>query len=124
MTRLLPKRLQEAIYFVAVTVTFILLISCGDRKDDSRNDAEPAVDSLVVEIRGSSGRTVLEATLENHELEVVNSAQGVFVRAIDGTATGNGFFWLFSVNDSMAAVSADKYITNDGDVVKWHYRRF
>ncbi|MBU0983463.1 MAG: DUF4430 domain-containing protein, partial [candidate division Zixibacteria bacterium] len=33
------------------------------------------------------------------------------------------YFWVYSVNDTMAQTACDKYVTSTGDRIVWHYRK-
>jgi len=75
-------------------------------------------------MNGVDGKSVFEITKEQHEVEYIESAVGMFVQAIDSVEIGTDYGWLYSVNDSMGQVASDKYITDDSDIIKWHYRKF
>ncbi len=85
--------------------------------------AEFTADSMTIELLGSDSVSVFDLLVAGHEVDHVSSGAGVFVKAIDSIANSTGHYWLYSVNDSMAQVAADKYLTSDGDRIVWHYRR-
>jgi len=102
---------------------------CSDSDKSRENSDEISVttdpiDSLVLELSGQSGRSVFEITKDEHRLEYVESAVGVFVHVIDSIETCGRYGWMYSVNDSMGQVASDKYITHDTDMIKWHYRKY
>ena len=43
--------------------------------------------------------------------------------AIDSIENSAGAYWIYSVNDSVPQVACDKYVTKNGDVVKWHFQK-
>jgi uncharacterized protein DUF4430 len=113
-----------------VLITGFIIISClfafsCDKKQPETDSTvkEPANDSLVIELTGQNGKSVLEITGESHTLETDESGMGVFVRAIDSVFSGDEYWWVYTVNDSIANKACDKYITNDSDQVKWIYKK-
>ena len=128
----MKKTYDIALLFVLtlIVLTAFAACSCADKKesakvpqtDASRADNLP-YDSLTIELQGGDSLTVLEVLMQTHEVDYINTAAGVFVRGIDSVDSSDRFFWLYSVNDDMPQVSADRYITRSGDVVKWHFRR-
>ncbi len=107
----------------------LLFIGCGEAEKETETAIEEVgvsgpVDSLIITLVGVEGKSVYEITKEQHEVKSVESAVGAFVHAIDSIEIGSEYGWMYSVNDSMAQVASDKYITNDSDLIKWHYRKF
>ena len=82
------------------------------------------VDSLVLTLAGQNNRSVFDLTTEKYEVEYIGSAMGAFVHSIDSIEINQNYGWQYSVNDSMGNVASDKYLTKNGDTVKWHYRKF
>jgi len=102
---------------------------CSDTDTNSKTESmdktdSTPVDSLVIVLAGQEGKSVFEITEQEHELDYIPSIAGNFIQAIDSIEISSKYGWLFSVNDSMGGVASDKYITKDGDVIKWHYRKF
>jgi uncharacterized protein DUF4430 len=97
--------------------------SAADKTGEAKDTAGSApVDSLVISLIGVDSISVLDLLRADHEVDLQESTMGVFVKAIDSIKNEQGYFWLYSVNDSAGTVAGDKYITSDGDIVKWHYR--
>lgn len=126
------KTYNLAILSLLVLTTILVFAACsGADKDDSakvsRKDKPGAnnlsYDSLTVELQGMDSLTVLEVLTQTHQVDCINTAAGVFVRGIDSVYGSDDYFWLYSVNDSMPQVAADRCLTRSGDVVKWHFRR-
>lgn len=110
--------------FLLFAVFLFLLSSCGESADESgRTGSRAALDSVVIELAGVDSVSVFELTRRDYTVIYESSRFGVFVKAIDGQHMGNDHFWVFTVNDTVQNVAADKYITRDGDAVKWHLRR-
>ncbi len=107
-----------------VLALIILLDGCGSHEPAVKKAATPhRSDSLTIEIDGRDGVSVLELTMEKHSVESYESAMGTFVRAIDSVASGNGYWWLFTVNDSTVNSASDEYITKKSDIIKWHFKK-
>jgi TolA-binding protein len=116
---------------LAVSVVFGMLLVCGcgesaknEKVDIQSQKVSEPVDSVVIELYGQDGKSVFDITEEQHKIEYLESAVGVFVHAIDSLEIGSEYGWMYSVNDSMGYVASDKYITHDSDIVKWHFRKF
>ncbi len=113
----------------ALVFGLLLLAGCGESGKEAETanakaDKSGPIDSLVLTMNGVDGKSVFEITKEQHEVEYIESAVGMFVQAIDSVEIGTDYGWLYSVNDSMGQVASDKYITDDSDIIKWHYRKF
>ncbi|MFH2036552.1 MAG: DUF4430 domain-containing protein [Candidatus Zixiibacteriota bacterium] len=113
-----------------VLISFLVLLlatcfGCADKKEksDSNANSEP-FDSLIVDLVGRDSISVFDLLREEHQVDFIESAVGNFVHAVDSVSINQNFGWMYSVNDTMGTVASDKYITKDGDVVKWHYRKF
>ncbi len=116
-----------------LVVSFLVLImavcSCGDKEQgkvdtEKRTGSSEPFDSLTIELAGRDSLSVFDLLLEKHEVKFIGSAVGNFIHVIDSVSINQDFGWMYSVNDSMGDVASDKYITKNGDVVKWHYRGF
>jgi hypothetical protein len=110
-----------------IIILAFLATSCENNKPDTRSSSnlhDSEKDSLVITLFGYDGRSVLELTQEKHKVDFIKSYMGVFIRGIDSVYAGDDCGWLFSVNDSFVQVAADAYITNNRDLIKWHYRKF
>lgn len=114
-------------YTFAGMIILLIAVSCGD-KNENKTDlqarkAEPVQsDSLVITVYGEEGKSILELTKENHAVDYMETSMGAFVKGIDSVRSGDGYNWFISVNDSMIKVASDKYITRDGDTIRWHFR--
>ena len=123
---------QTTMLLVTVLSTF-LLCSC-DSKTENESDLKQSEagdstalstppDSVVIELAGADSQTVFHLLRSNHQVEYKSSLMGVFITAIDSTENSGGAYWLYSVNDSMPQIACDKYVTQNSDVVKWHFRK-
>lgn len=112
----------------------LALILAGCRSEDSSRSQEldpdqdsallPAAhDSLIIEMEGVDSLSVFDVLKAQHQVDYFSTAAGVFVRAIDSIGGDSRTFWVYSVNDSVAQVACDRYITRSGDRIRWHFRR-
>jgi len=123
------KVIFRAIPAVITLIIFALsVISCGNKNTDKtesevlRGD-DKGGDSLVLVVQGSDGKSILEVTEAEYDVDYVESSMGAFIKGIDSIRAGDGYAWFISVNDSMIKISADRYVTGDSDIVKWHFRK-
>jgi hypothetical protein len=93
----------------------------NQEKTDSSSSSEEST-STAIEYNGAEGMSALNLLLELAEVKYENSEVGAYVTEINGLANTDNEFWLYSVNDEQAMVAADKYITKDGDKIKWEYK--
>jgi hypothetical protein len=93
----------------------------NQEKTDSSTSSEESA-STAIEYNGAEGMSALNLLLELADVKYENSEAGAYVTAINGLANTDNEFWLYSVNDEQAMVAADKYITKDGDKIKWEYK--
>ena len=127
------KRLKSQLtWLIPVLIILSLAVSCGSNEDGNttaRNEASrdsvsgAASDSVVIELVGINSTTVFELLRERHQVEFKSSALGVFVTAIDSVENSSGAYWIYTVNDSVPQVACDKCMIQNGDTVKWHFRK-
>ncbi len=118
----------KSVRYFAILVCCLTLVTCGQskQKTDSGSAATQNVspkDSLMVEFTGADSVSVFDLLRQSHDVDYQPSAMGVFVKAIDSVYSNDRYFWVYSVNDTMAKVAADNYLTSDSDRVVWHFRR-
>jgi len=94
-------------------------------KTETQEAAAPEEINLsVVELTGVDGKSVLDLLNDKVKVEFTPSASGALVNSINGIKNSDKEFWLYSVNGVDAEVAADKFITKDGDKIKWEYKGF
>jgi Domain of unknown function (DUF4430) len=114
----------------AILIALLLsAISCTKEEKpspeaDSSVVESPFVDSLIIELSGRDSISAFELLRESHHIDYTSSAIGVFVKAIDSVFPGEHSSWMYSVNDSMGKIASDKFLTGNGDRVRWHLRRW
>jgi hypothetical protein len=104
------------------------VVSCGGQQKDTSSDSgmsalSAAADSVVIALVGEDSVSVLELLQHNHEVISKSSVMGEFVTAVDSLKSGASVFWIYTVNDSIPAVACDRFLTSDGDTVRWHFRK-
>ena len=118
-------------FFILSLLLAFVPAACSQKSDATDQQAGGAVgkttpeptDSLTITLTGADSVSVLELLKADHLVEVHESAMGAFVKAIDSVENRQGYFWVYSVNDSTGKVAADKRLTSDGDTIEWHYRK-
>lgn len=109
---------------IAILLTTLALFSIACATSDQSGDTESSpVDSIVVEQIGRDSVSAFDLLLADHMVNYKQTASGAFVTGIDSVKVGGGYFWLYSVNDSMPKTAADNYITSEGDTVRWIFRK-
>jgi hypothetical protein len=107
-------------------------IGCGGKTDTAKqaapNPADTALppvsrDSVVIELAGKDSVSVFELLRGSHAVCFQSTIGGVFVKQIDSAKNSASAFWIYSVNDTMPKVAADRMLTRTGDRVKWHLRK-
>jgi hypothetical protein len=113
--------------FLAACLLFLTgcgLVACTASSDKPADTtADTPSDSIVVTVVSHDTTSVLDLLLTAHKVEYRSSSMGAFVTAIDSVSGGGSAFWLYSVNDTMVPLAADKMIVQPGDTVRWHLRK-
>lgn len=104
-----------------------LIIGCTEKtaqdKVKTPEGGATPVDSLVIELAGADSVSVFDLLKQQHEIEFKSSLMGNLVTMIDSVVVGSGYYWFYSVNDSMGNMACEQYITSDGDIVHWYFRK-
>jgi hypothetical protein len=121
---------SRRVLFLTLISVFPSIFACNANKHqndrENQSDTVPAAakrDSIVIELVGADSQTVFDLLQSSHQVTYRSTAAGVFVTAIDSIENGGGAYWIYSVNDSLPQVACDRYITKDGDIVRWHFRK-
>ncbi len=125
MKNLIKK--NTTISVAIIILSLHIFFTCGAKDNQTagnKNKGNNHTDSLVIELGGFTGKSVFELTREKHKVDFVESSMGIFVKGIDSVPSSRNFAWIFSVNDSFVPIGSNDYITDDTDVIKWHYRKF
>lgn len=106
----------------SIIIFILLVMGCSETEIQQKTQDYVIQDSLIIKYHGIDSMNVLEILLMNHDVNMVESGMGTFVKGIDSVENSTKAFWLYSVNDTIGDRSADNFITKNGDIVKWHYR--
>jgi hypothetical protein len=110
----------------------LMALACGgkaEKAETGRNvpsdTAETSVsqDSVTITLTGRDSVSVFALLQQNHKVDYVSTAMGVFVRGIDGLESGAGDYWVYTVNDTAPDIASDRVLTRTGDRVVWHYQK-
>lgn len=80
-------------------------------------------DSVVIEMTGVDSLNVLELLQKAFRVKHMSSVQGAFVTHIDDIGGPDECFWVYSVNGEMMPTACDRVTPENGDVIRWYYRR-
>ena len=108
----------------SLLLTIMLIASCGAKKErDSGSDAAAPKDSIILELTAEDSTTVFDLTVANGPVEYDKTAQGYFVASINSVDQFDGYFWIYSVNDTMGAMASNLRKIGPGDEVVWYFRQ-
>lgn len=113
---------------ILALLSFIVLAACSPKTEET---AQTAQLNLIVthdqatideQVEFTQGQTVLEILSANFEVEETNG----MVTSIDGVAqdASKSIYWMYKVNDEMAAVGAGELEPKDGDKVEFYQEQF
>ena len=86
-------------------------------------EAEPeGRDSVTFTMVGQDSVTVFELLRMSHYVESRETSMGVFVLGIDSIRGGGEGNWVYTINDTVPKIAADKMFTRQGDTVVWKFR--
>ena len=122
----------------SLLLTIMLFASCGEKVDDatfkkaqaeklgqkdSGSDSAAPKDSLTLRLTAEDSTTVFDLTVANGPVEYDKTAQGYFVASINSIDQFDGYFWVYSVNDTMGAMASNMKKIGPGDEVVWYFRQ-
>ena len=75
-----------------------------------------------IKYQGVDGKTALELLSQHATVVTKSSSYGPYVDSINGVAGGTDKkYWAFYVNDKMADIGADAYVTKATDKIVWKF---
>lgn len=116
------KNVKKIIILITIIFSFIFM-SCSEPKQEVSDTASKWQDSLTIELVGSDSLTVLQILELSHSVTTSSTALGEFVTGIDSIHSGEGYFWVFTVNDTVPKIACDKMNVNKTDYIKWYFRK-
>ena len=119
MNKDLRKQLIPIVSLLVVAAVFYGAVRMQDSNPVERDTAAQGQLNYI-SYQGAEGENALDLLRANHNVETEDfGSMGQFVSKIDSVPALTNFFWAFYVNGKMADVSADKYITKQGDFIEW-----
>ncbi len=115
--------------FVGLLLVFILIFifvnSSTRQKTNNLTESPPpkTFGEKKFEYLCESGKTafeLLQHTTQNVEFQ--GSSFGRFVTSINGVKQGNGKYWLYFIDSKDATISADAYICQGDEKIKWELK--
>jgi hypothetical protein len=110
----------------------MIIQGCGNKEQDTSKASDSTSttseperkgrDSVSFTLAGQDSVTVFELLQMSHRVEYQSTSMGVFITGIDSIRTGGGGYWVYSVNDTVPKIAADKMFTRHGDTVLWRLR--
>jgi len=100
---------------IVIAVGILAIVGFGSLALVNKQNSTPVEETSqvrVIEYSGQDGKSVCDLLRETHQVEVTESSMGEMVKSIDGIASTDSEFWLYSVNGTPGEVSCDKYIKN------------
>lgn len=107
--------------FALLTVASILS-GCSLRDTVKAPESSDVIEERSIALTGENGKSVFDILKSKYQVDSSDSSFGVMINSINGLASTDKEFWLYSVNGKPAEVAADKYITNNGDQIVWEYK--
>lgn len=110
---------------IVIAVGILAIVGFGSLAIVNKQNSTPVEETSqvrVIEYSGQDGKSVCDLLRETHQVEVTESSMGEMVKSIDGIASTDSEFWLYSVNGTPGEVSCDKYITSSSDQIVWEYK--
>jgi hypothetical protein len=115
---------KRSMFIIALSLVALVLGACGQKESASKEpQKDQEQDSLTIVLTGEQGKSVADILGARHEVRILASARGMFIKAIDGVENTGEYNWVYTVNGKPATVAADQYITEPGDTIRWHYRK-
>ncbi len=116
------KNVKKIIILITVIFSFIFT-TCSEPKQEAADIDSVSHDSLTIELEGSDSLSVFEILKLNHSVTTKSTAMGEFVTGIDSVLVGDGYFWVYTVNDTVPQVACDKMNVKKTDYIKWYFRK-
>jgi hypothetical protein len=123
----------------AVCLLALLAIGCGQTETSQPSDVQAVRGPITVEIETPSGQikrltapdvaagTSVESlmrSLEEVEVAIRGSGTTAFVQSLDGTATGTGKGWTFTIDGEFAMKGIGQTELEPPATIRWSYGEF
>lgn len=116
--------MKKKILVISFTLIALASILSGCSLKSASNDTSlsEVSQSKIINLNGEEGKSVYDLLKAQNQVEASDSSFGVMIKSINGLASNDKEFWLYSVNGTPAEVAADKYISKTGDQIVWEYK--
>lgn len=131
-SKIIIRRVVVTILISSVVLMGLLLI-VNTLQHDTTGPTQSTVEGTTtsgeqlasVQFTAVPGVSVLDQLIDyNETVEVVQSDMGTYIDSINGLVGGtDGKYWSFYVDDEMAKVGAQQYITSGGEVITWKFQK-
>jgi len=106
----------------ALVATASILSGCSLKNTAKAPESAETAQVRSINLTGENGKSVFDILKSKYQVDSSDSSFGVMINSINGLASSDKEFWLYSVNGKPGEVAADKYITNNGDQITWEYK--
>lgn len=106
-------------------ITFLILITglyLAFKPQPPVAQIQTTTDSEVVTYKCEADKTAFELLKQENKVEFTESEFGALVTSINGRAQGENKYWLYSVDDKEATISASQYVCQGEEIVKWELK--
>ena len=120
------KKIQnKRIVYIGATVLALAVLFTGYKTQYlPRHQTALVQQQKEVTYEGKEGQNAFDLLRTKYKVESNSSSLGVMVTAIEGVRQTDKEFWLYEVNGKQPDVGADKYMTKNGDQIRWQLKGF
>ncbi|MBI3485435.1 DUF4430 domain-containing protein [Candidatus Daviesbacteria bacterium] len=88
------------------------------------NSAQPKKTDLSSQVSYNcqAGKTAFEVLQDKNQVQFQGSSFGRMITAINGKNQGQGKYWLYFIDGKEASVSADAYLCQGNEQIKWELK--
>jgi hypothetical protein len=123
----MQRKYLPVLLLIIILVAAFLVLKVKNQSGTSQDQGSPSPSVVLkttkVEYNCEAGKSAFEMLAINSvNLETKDSSFGKMITKINETEQGDGKYWLYSIDDKEATVSADTYICQDSERVKWELK--
>lgn len=122
----MTKKIQnkKLIYVGSAVLALAILFTGYKTQYLPRHQSALVLEQKEVSYQGKEGQSAFDLLKSKYKVESTSSSLGEMVTAIEGVKQTDKEFWLYEVNGKQPDVGADKYVTKNGDQIKWQLKGF
>ena len=76
----------------------------------------------VITYKCEDNKTAFDVLKQENKIESTESEFGSLVTSINGISQGGNKYWLYSVDNKEATISASEYNCQGGEIIKWELK--